>query len=122
MELQWRPGANHQVPDAFPRLPVGDAPGADVNDSFPDDSSTRTTYSGPKGPVLEGVLLSELGADEVDTPAGKNAMEVASVIVTSGGAEAVDGSAERAADTGGSVLHRQHSEGQARSPPRLWRW
>ena len=31
------------------------------------------------------MLLSELGADEVDTPAGKNLLVVASVIITPGG-------------------------------------
>ena len=58
MELQWRPGANHQLPDALSRLPIGDAPGADVDGSFPDDSSTRTTY---KGPVLEGYCSASWG-------------------------------------------------------------
>ena len=46
----------------------------DVDDSFSDDSSTWTTYSGPQGPVLDGVLLSELGAEEVDTPVGKTSL------------------------------------------------
>ena len=66
MDLQWRPGANHQLPDALSRLPLSDEPGTDVDDSFPDDSSTRITYRGPRRPVLDGVLLSELGANEVD--------------------------------------------------------
>ena len=44
------------------------------------------TERGPQGPVLDGVLLSELGADEVDTPAGKNSLVVvANVILTPGG-------------------------------------
>ena len=34
---------NHQLPDALSRLPIGDAPGVDFDDSFPDDSSIRTT-------------------------------------------------------------------------------
>ena len=95
MDLQWRPGANHQLPDALSRLPLGDAPGTDIDDSFPDDYSTRTTYRGPRGPVLEGVLLSELGADEVDKPTGKNAAVEASVIFTPG--RAADADTERAA-------------------------
>ena len=76
---------NHQLPDALSRLPIGDTPGADVDDSFPDDSSTRTTCRGPQGPILDGMLLSELGAEEVDTPAEKNSLVVASVIFTPGG-------------------------------------
>ena len=74
MNVQWRPGVNHQLPDALFRLPIGDAPGSDVDDSSSDDSSTWTTYRGPQGPVLDGVLLSELGAEEVDTPVGKTSL------------------------------------------------
>ena len=59
------------MPDALSRLPPSDTPCADIDDSFPDDSSTRATYRGPKGPVLDGVSLSELGADEVNKPTGK---------------------------------------------------
>ena len=52
------------------RLPIGDAPGTDLDDSFPDDSSIRSTNREPQGPVLDGLLLRELGVDEVDTSAG----------------------------------------------------
>ena len=60
------------LPDALSRLSPSDAPSADIDDPFPDDPSMRTTYRGPKGPVLDGVLLSELGADEVTKPTEKN--------------------------------------------------
>lgn len=40
-----------------------------VDGSSSDDSSTRTTYGGLQGPALDGVLLNELGENEVDTPA-----------------------------------------------------
>ena len=71
LELRRRSGAKHQLPDALSRLPIGDTQGVDIDDSFPGDSSARTTYRGPRGPVLDGVLLSEWGADEVDTREGK---------------------------------------------------
>ena len=95
MDLQWRPGADHQLTDPLWRLPLSDEPGTDIDDSFPDDSSTRTTYRGPRGLVLEGVLLSELGADEVEQPTGKNTAVTASVIFTPGRAAGAD--IERAA-------------------------
>ena len=96
-DLQWRPGANNQIMDALSRLPLNDAPGTDIDNSFPDDSSTRTTYRGPRGSVLDGGLLSELGANEVDKPAGKNAAVVASAIITPG--RAADADAKRDAMT-----------------------
>lgn len=75
MNLRWRPGVNHQLPDAVSRLPFGDEPGADADySSFPDDSSSRTIYRGPLGPVLDGLLLSELGVAKGDTPTGYNAV------------------------------------------------
>ena len=52
MDIQLRLGVNHQRPDALSRLPIEDAPGADVDDSFPDESSTRTIYRGHHTPVL----------------------------------------------------------------------
>ena len=84
--LLWRPGPQHRLPDALSRLPIADAPGADVDDSFPDDSSTWTTYRGPQGPVLDGILVSELGVEEVNTPTGRNPGVMASLVFTPGGA------------------------------------
>ena len=83
------------MPDALSTLSLSDEPGTDIDDSFPDDSSTRTTNRGPRGPVLDGVFLRELGADEVDKPTGKNAAVTASVIFTPGRAAGAD--IERAA-------------------------
>ena len=90
MDLQWRLGANHQMPDALSTLSLSNEPGTDIDDSFPDDSSTRTTNRGPRGPVLDGVFLRELGADEVDKPTGKNAAVTASVSFTPGRADGTD--------------------------------
>lgn len=90
MELRWRPGANHQLPDAVSRLPIGDTQAGDAGDSFPHDSFTRNTYRGLRGPALDAVLLSELGADEVDTRAVKNVGGVASVLFTPGGSAVCD--------------------------------
>ena len=95
--------ANHQLADALSRLPLSDAPGTDIDDSFPVDSSTRTTYRGPRGPVLHGVLLSELGADEVDKPTGKKAAVTANVFFTLG--RAADADIERAAMTPATEEH-----------------
>lgn len=46
MELQWRPGANRYLSNALARLPLSGVPGADIDDSFLDDSSTRPLYRG----------------------------------------------------------------------------
>ena len=100
MELRWRPGANHQLPVAHSRLPIGYTPEMDVDDSFPDDSWTRNTYRGRRGPVLDEVLLSELGADGVDTCAWKNAVVVARSIFTPGGAAVDDDHSEIASAAG----------------------
>ena len=77
MDLQWRPGARHQLPDALSRLQPSQEPGDDINDAFPDDASSRQTYRGPEGPVLDGIPLTELGADEVDAPATASVIAVA---------------------------------------------
>ena len=77
MDLQWRPGAHHQLPDALSRLRPSQEPGDDINDAFPDDASSRQTYRGPEGPVLDGIPLTELGADEVDAPATASVIAVA---------------------------------------------
>ena len=85
MDSQWRPGANYQITDALSRLSLINAPSTDIDDSFPDDSSARTTYEGPRRPVHDGVLISKLGADEVDESTGKNATVTASVRFAPGG-------------------------------------
>ena len=65
MDLKWRAGASHQVPDALSRLHRFYTPGKDFEDSFPDDASLRSSYSGPEGPALDGVPLNDLGADSL---------------------------------------------------------
>lgn len=72
-------GGNHQLPDALSRLPLSDAPGTDIDNSFPDGPSTKTTYRGPGGQVLDGVLLNKLGADGVGKPTGNIAAITVSV-------------------------------------------
>lgn len=59
---------------------------------FPDDSSTKTTYQEPKGPVLNGVLLAEPGAGMVETPTIQSVAVAASVIFTPGVAAAATAS------------------------------
>ena len=53
--------------------------------------------------MLDGVLLSELGADEVNKPTGKNAAIAASVSFTPG--RAVDAGAEKSATTSAAEKH-----------------
>ena len=63
MTMRWRAGSSHQLPDALSRLPRP-GPAADpIDDSFPDDTTSRERddYEGPQGPVLGGVLLKDQG-------------------------------------------------------------
>ena len=57
MEPQWRPGTKHQFAIALSRSHGHTSRGATVDDSFPADSTTKRTYRGPQGPVLDGVAL-----------------------------------------------------------------
>ena len=66
MELQWRPGTKHQFADALSRSHGHKASGTTVNDSFPGDDTTRGTYRGPLGPVLDGVHLGQLGIEGIN--------------------------------------------------------
>lgn len=45
MDLQWRLGASHQLPNAPSRLPWFAEPGADVDDTFPDDASHESVLA-----------------------------------------------------------------------------
>ena len=65
MELEWRPGTRHQLPDALSRAPRLTPRGEDVDDSFPGDNSREKLHRSPQGPVLDGVPLTQLGV-EVD--------------------------------------------------------
>ena len=66
MDLKWKEGRNHHLPDALSRLPRFDLPGEDIDVSFPGDSATKLSFRGPQGPVLDGIPLSELGVNDVD--------------------------------------------------------
>ena len=66
VELQWRPGTRHQFPDALPRSRGNKDRGATVGDSFPGDNTTKRTYRGPQGPVLDGVPLGQLRIEGIN--------------------------------------------------------
>lgn len=70
MTLEWRAGTQHVLPDALSRLPHQPHQGDDIDDSFPDDgsSSQKEQFVGPRGPSLDGVLLSTLEAIAAPTP------------------------------------------------------
>ena len=59
MDLQWRPGTKHQFDDALSRSHGLDR-GATVDDSFAGDNTTKRSYRGPQGPVLDGVHLGQM--------------------------------------------------------------
>ena len=84
MDLQWKAGQNHDLPDALSRLPRFETPGEDIDDSFPGDASDRQAYQGARGPILDGVLLSDMGIDETDVPPPENVAAVAGAIATPG--------------------------------------
>ena len=65
-ELQWRPGTKHQFADALSRSHGHKTRGATVDDSFLGDSTTKRTYRGPQGPVLDGVPLGQLSIEGVN--------------------------------------------------------
>ena len=60
IELQWRPGTKQQYGIA---LSWPKTRGATIDDSFPGDSTTKTTYRSPQGPVLDGVPLGQLNIE-----------------------------------------------------------
>ena len=66
MELKLRPGTKHQFADASSRSHGHKTRGATVNDSFQGDSTTKMTYQGPQGPVLDGVPLGQLGIEGIN--------------------------------------------------------
>ena len=66
MDLEWREGRKHHLPDALSRLPRFDQPARDIDVSFPGDTPTALTCRGPRGPVLDGIPLKDLGVSEID--------------------------------------------------------
>ena len=65
MELEWREGSKHYLPDALSRLPRLDGPENDIDVSFPGESPTALTSRGPQGPVLDGIPLKDMGVEEI---------------------------------------------------------
>ena len=65
IDLQWRPGTKHQFADALSRSHGLDR-GATVDDSLPGDNTTKKTYRGPQGPVLDGVHLDQMGIEGIN--------------------------------------------------------
>lgn len=76
-------------------MPLKDVPRADTDDYVPGDSSIRITYRGFPGLMLDGVLLSKLGADGVDKPTGKNATCAGIVMFAPGGTAVNDTATEK---------------------------
>ncbi|CAB1097320.1 unnamed protein product [Ectocarpus sp. CCAP 1310/34] len=68
MELEWKAGVEHVVPDALSRLPVANPVEVDVDDSFPDYLSSAAAGASLEisGPELKGVRLAELDPVQVD--------------------------------------------------------
>ena len=56
MDLRWREGAKHVLPDVMSRIPHQKEPGADIDDAFPDDFSlsSPSREGQPRGPCLDG--------------------------------------------------------------------
>ena len=69
IELKWRAGCTHLVPDCLLRLPTTKPLLEDVDDSFRDDTSSLSPPNilTPTGPVFEGVALQDLAPYEVST-------------------------------------------------------
>ncbi|CAB1100578.1 unnamed protein product [Ectocarpus sp. CCAP 1310/34] len=68
MELEWKAGVEHVVPDALSWLPVTCPVEVDADDSFPDDLSSTAAGASVEivGPDLDGVRLAELDPVQVD--------------------------------------------------------
>ena len=64
MVLVWRAEVQHDLPDALSRLPHTRTPQADVDDSFPDDFTSKaiSEFVVPRGPSLDGVRVAEVEA------------------------------------------------------------
>ena len=82
MTLKWRPGTQHQIPDAMSLLPNKSNVIEDFDDSFPGDKSLPNVYKGPQGPVLDGVHLETLGGGDVDETSTQSLAVLAAVAFT----------------------------------------
>ena len=66
MELQWRPETKRQYGNALSRSHGNRTRGATIDDFSPDETTTKGTYRGPQGPVLDGTPLSlQLGIEDI---------------------------------------------------------
>ena len=79
MGLQWPPGARYKLPDALLRLPCFELLGESINDDFPD---CRHTYRGAIGPVLDDILFTENGVNEVIAPVAESVAGLKGVTFT----------------------------------------
>ena len=82
MELQWRQGTKHQFADALSRSHGHKTRGATVDDSFPGENTTKKTYRGPLGPVLDGVPLGHLGIEGINNNDALSLTVIGAVTVT----------------------------------------
>ena len=82
MDLQRRTSTRHQLLDILSRLPCSESPGEETNEAVPHDTSTRQTYRASEGPVLNGVPLTEFGADHVDEPTAQSVVAVTGATTT----------------------------------------
>ena len=80
--MKWRPGTQHQLPDAISRLPNKSNVIEDFDDSFPGDESLPIVYKGPQGPVIDGVDLETLGVEDVDGSRTQSLAVLAAVALT----------------------------------------
>ena len=88
--LKWRPGTQHQLPDAMSRLPNKGVVIEDFDDSFPGDELLPNVYKGPQGPVLDGVHLETLGVGDVDGTITQSLAVLAAVAFTPADPSEVD--------------------------------
>ena len=80
--LKWRPGTQHQLPDAMSRLPNKSIVIEDFDDFFPGNESLPNVHKGPQGPVLDGVHLETLGMEDVDGYSTQSLTVLAAVALT----------------------------------------
>ena len=80
--LKWRPGTQHQLPDAMSRLPNKSSVIEDFDDYFPGDESLPHVYKGPQGAVLDGVHLETIGVEDVDGTSTQSLAVLTAVALT----------------------------------------
>ena len=88
--LKWRPGTQHQLPDAMSRLPNKSNVIEDFDEFFPGDESLPNVYKGPQGPVSDGVHLETSGGKDVDGTSTQSLAVLAAVAFTPADPSEVD--------------------------------